>query len=577
VNEDGTELQSGEVDYGEMPAYTGETPTKAATAQYTYTFAGWTPEIAEVSGEATYTATFTPVLRSYTIKFVNEDGTELQSGEVDYGEMPAYTGETPTKAATAQYTYTFAGWTPEIAEVSGEATYTATFTPVLRSYTIKFVNEDGTELQSGEVDYGETPVYEGETPTKTAGVHTTYRFIGWDPEIAPVTGETTYTAVFEAIVEKCKITWKNYDGSVIYIEQVEYGVVPEFHGASLPKKAADGNFAYEFAAWYPAVKAVDGNATYIAEFNGIDLNEAIETTDLRFDGASITLYNDLSIKYKIIPTRLEQNGYTDVFVICTMNNNAKRITGVSDRDGYLSYEYRGITPQYMTNKVYSVIFAMKDGVLYRSKVTKYSVSNYCQNILSNPEHSSNVKLRDLLVDLVNYGAAAQEYVKYRTNDLPNSFLTPEQQANWGTHGVPETQNIMALAGEITEPAARWTSAALKLTSAFNIRVIFSAQNVNGLHVKVENEQGRVWTISGASIINEGGGSYSAYFSGFNFAQMKEKLKFTVCDSEGNPVSKTLIFSCESYINTQINSSDESLRKLVIALMNFGNSAKAFTS
>ena len=65
---------------------------------------------------------------NFDINFVNEDGTELQSCKVAYGDTPSYTGQTPTKKDDAKYTYTFAGWTPEIKPVTGDATYKATYT-----------------------------------------------------------------------------------------------------------------------------------------------------------------------------------------------------------------------------------------------------------------------------------------------------------------------------------------------------------------------------------------------------------------------------------------------------------------
>ena len=193
-NEDGTLLQFSMVGSGETPVYTGATPTKAADAQHEYAFIGWNPEITAVTGEAIYTAKYA---YAYTITFVNEDGTELQSGKVAYDTLPEYTGETPTKAADEQYTYTFAGWDPEITTVTGDATYKATYDRTVNKYTIKFVNEDGTELQSSEIAYGETPAYTGATPTKAADAQYTYTFKGWTPEITTVTGDATYTAAYD--------------------------------------------------------------------------------------------------------------------------------------------------------------------------------------------------------------------------------------------------------------------------------------------------------------------------------------------------------------------------------------------
>ncbi|MBQ6654672.1 MAG: S-layer homology domain-containing protein [Erysipelotrichaceae bacterium] len=134
----------------------------------------------------------------YTVEFVNYDGTVLDSAKYALGETPVYSGPTPTREADAQYTYTFAGWTPAITAVTGSATYTATYTKTLNKYLIKFVNHDGTVLQSSEFEYGKTPVYSGPTPTKMSDALYNYIFNGWNPAITAVTGEKTYTATFRA-------------------------------------------------------------------------------------------------------------------------------------------------------------------------------------------------------------------------------------------------------------------------------------------------------------------------------------------------------------------------------------------
>jgi glucan-binding YG repeat protein len=67
----------------------------------------------------------------YTVIFKNADGTVLSSKKYAAGatvQVPA----DPTKSPDANYTYTFAGWDKEIEVVTGDATYTATYTKTER-------------------------------------------------------------------------------------------------------------------------------------------------------------------------------------------------------------------------------------------------------------------------------------------------------------------------------------------------------------------------------------------------------------------------------------------------------------
>ena len=136
------------------------------------------------------------VAEGYTVTFKNEDET-LQSGLWEEGATPLYSGETPAKAADAQYTYTFNGWNVPIAPVTANVIYTAQFSSMVNTYTVTWKNEDGTTLETDEnVPYGTTPTYDGATPTKPADASYAYTFNGWSPAVGAITGTTEYTATY---------------------------------------------------------------------------------------------------------------------------------------------------------------------------------------------------------------------------------------------------------------------------------------------------------------------------------------------------------------------------------------------
>ena len=167
-------LGQDKVEEGKTPEYAGDEPTKAADAQYTYTFKGWTPNIVEATADATYTATYTATVNKYTITWKNGETTLENDENVPYGTEPSYNGATPTKAATAQYTYTFNSWDPEVTSVTGDAIYTAKFDASINHYTVTFeMNGHGTAPVNQTIAYG-SKVSEPSAPTADG-----YEFAGW--------------------------------------------------------------------------------------------------------------------------------------------------------------------------------------------------------------------------------------------------------------------------------------------------------------------------------------------------------------------------------------------------------------
>ena len=63
------------------------------------------------------------------------------------------------------------------------------------------------------------------------------------------------------------VTWKNYDESILEIdENVAYGTMPSYDGL-LPTKTLNDNYSYEFYGWSPEPSLIIEDITYYASFN----------------------------------------------------------------------------------------------------------------------------------------------------------------------------------------------------------------------------------------------------------------------------------------------------------------------
>ena len=301
VNYNWFELQSSNVNYKELPHYTSATPTKPATPEHTFTFAWWTPTIVEATEDAVYTATYNSTVRQYTITFNNDDWTELLSDEYAYWTLAADITQptNPTKTGDAQYNYTFAWWSSEVANVTEDAVYTATYDSNINQYTIIFKNDDGTELKKETLNYGSWIV--PPTATKTATAQYTYHFAWWNPELpewATVSSDAVYTATYTETTNTYEIIWKNEDWTVLETDSaVAYWTTPVYNW-SIPQKTWDAQYSYTFNTWSPAVSQVTWNATYTATYT-----QTVNKYTAIFENYDwIELYELENIPYWTVPT-----------------------------------------------------------------------------------------------------------------------------------------------------------------------------------------------------------------------------------------------------------------------------------
>ena len=96
----------------------------------------------------------------------------------------------------------------------------------------------------------------------------------------------------------------------------------------------------------------------------------------------------------------------------------------AENDRYM-VRTKGIAAKNLGDTKYMVVYAKgADGSCVYSKVLPYSAKTYCLNRV---ENSTDEKMKALCVAMMNYGAAAQQYFGYKTDDLMNAAFADYQQ------------------------------------------------------------------------------------------------------------------------------------------------------
>ncbi len=219
--------------------------------------------------ETTTTETTTAAEIYYTVVFYDSDGTSILDTQQVLEGNAAVAPTSPSKPADAQYTYAFTGWDVGFSNITNDTNVTAIYSETLNSYTVAFLDEDGTILETQTIIYGSGAIAPT-SPVKADAEMYTYTFTGWNVDFSNIVGELTVRAEYDRVLLTYTVTFNDEDGILIEEQVVNHG-----DGAMSPPnpfKVSDGSNAYQFIGWDVDISSITSDLTATATYNAVPLN-----------------------------------------------------------------------------------------------------------------------------------------------------------------------------------------------------------------------------------------------------------------------------------------------------------------
>ena len=309
-------------------------------------------------------------------------------------------------------------------------------------------------------------------------------------------------------------------------------------------------------------------------------------SDLQISKKRLQLQDTIAIDFIVSKTELDGK-YHDPYLAVTQNGIMRILKEYGESGDSLVFTYR-VTPQMLDDAVIAVPHAMNaSGGDVAGEALKYSVTEYCYNMLSKDEYQEEkyATFRRLLVDILRYGDAAQTYKGYKTGELASRNLTSAQKAMGTDVNAVQTYNTVKEQNYKTvssaDKLAEIKSATLFLEAAVNIRFgisVDSTADAADLRVVITDNAECTNVIAEYRLNAQqvSGGLYCVDVNKLNAGQMKKTIYATVKKGD-KAVSNTYRYSIESYVNSKRTDSGTNLDKLLDAMMRYGNTAADYVA
>ncbi len=249
------------------------------------------------------------------------------------------------------------------------------------------------------------------------------------------------------------------------------------------------------------------------------------------------------------------------------------VNGTAFGDNLQQFEYRVYSFQ-MTDSLSATLYGVKDGVTYTGESYTTSVRDLAMGRMLSSEDAA---LKAMIANMLNYGAKAQIYRDYRTDDLADRLLG--ENASYVNTGIPVVEDKSAstsngLQGAILKTHALGIGSSVELQFVTRIAREHRAENLYAELTWTKNGRTESKTIDGSEFVVQGD-FCTVVFDGLTAEEGRSLVSCTVYDkTTEEAVSETWTCSIASYVAKKQKGSGAAVDTLN-ALMNYYDAAENY--
>ena len=280
-------------------------------------------------------------------------------------------------------------------------------------------------------------------------------------------------------------------------------------------------------------------------------------------GANMTLGSSLNVNFYVNKADLKGIDYYAIITETAADGTVKTVkvpfAAWTTKGDLYKITFEGVAAKEMADAFTIQIFDSNTDVAV-SKLHEDSVRDYAMRVLAKAE--TTAKEKTLIVDMLNYGAAAQKFFNYNTENLANALLSDEQKGFATAEVTAEDKRVK---GE------KYVGSMLKLENTVQLVLVFEGLTEDMVAMVTYEGQSEPMILDSSKFVyNNSNGQVAIVIDTLEPADASKVVTCMIVD--GGEVISTVSDSIESYIARVNNGAGAN--ELYDAILKFAASAAA---